>query len=208
MELQTIYLDKISESIHRIRACESFLDHHQATNDFYSFESAVLQARKALEAIAFAAIAPSKIEYESFRAEAERPADFRKDYNARAILQYLSKINKDFYPTPLCTPIRKVDDFWHFDRKADGYITKSQFESFYDRLGKFLHADNPWGNNKGIQNLISDFPQVIMGVRGLLEWHFTVIRTPQFQGVWVVEVPSSGAPRIVVGKADGDFVVE
>ncbi len=208
MELQTVYLNKIGESVTRIGACESFLTQHRATNDVYSFESAVLQARKALEAIAFAAIAPNKTEYEAFRAEAQRPADYRKDYNARAILQYIGKINKDFYPTPLQAPTRKVDGSWHFERRTDGYLTKQQFESFYDRLGKFLHADNPWGNNKGTQKLIADLPEVITGVQGLLEWHFTVIRTPKFQGVWVVEAARGGAPRIVVGKADGDFIVQ
>jgi len=208
MELQSIYLNKVNEAIQRLGACNSFLAQHQENNDVCSFEAAVLQARKALEAIAFAAIAPNKMEYEAFRAEAEQSADYRKDYNARAIFQYLSKINKDFYPTPLQAPIRKVDGSWHFERRIDGYVTKKQFESFYDRLGKYLHADNPWGNNKNIQNLVTDFPQMITQLRGLLEWHFTVIRTPQFNGVWVVEVAANGvAPRIFVGKADGDFII-
>jgi hypothetical protein len=208
MHLQTVYLNKVSESLARIGACESFLIRGRATNDVYSFESAVLQARKALEAIAFAAIAPNKTEYEAFRAEAEKPADYRKDYNARAILQYIGKVNKDFYPTPLQAPTRKVDGTWHFERRSDGFLTKQQFESIYDRLGKFLHADNPWGKNKGIKNLIADLPGVITGVQRLFEWHFTVIRTPQFQGVWVVEAARGSAPRIVVGKADGDFIVQ
>jgi hypothetical protein len=209
MDLQRIYLNKVSEAVHRLGACDSFLAQYRATNDVYSFEAAALQVRKALEAVAFAAIAPNKIEYEAFRAEAEKPADYRKDYNARAILQHLGKINKDFYPTALQAPIRKADGTWHFERRADDYLTKQQFESFYDRLGKYLHADNPWGDNKNIQNLAADIPQVITQTRGLLEWHFTVIRTSQFHGVWVVDAATSGAdPRIVVGKADGDFIVQ
>jgi hypothetical protein len=88
-------------------------------------------------------------------------------------------------------------------------LTKKAFESFYDRLGKFLHADNPWGSDKGTQNLVADLPHVIDRLRVLLEWHFTVIRTPEFNGVWVVEVPASGnLPRILLGKAEGEFVVQ
>lgn len=209
MDLQTIYLSKVSEAMHRLGACDSFLAQCRATNVVYSFEAAVLQARKALEAVAFAAIAPNKIEYEAFRDEAEKPADYRRDYNARAILQYLGKINKEFYPTPLQAPTRKTDGSWHFERRIDGYLTKQQFESFYDRLGKYLHADNRWGSDKGIQNLVADLSSMIEHLRALLEWHFTVIRTPQFNGVWIVEVaPGGTAPRIVVGMADGEFIVQ
>lgn len=209
MELQAIYLRKISETIARLGACESFLAMHRASNDVYSLEAAVLQVRKALEAVAFAAIAPNKEEYEAFRAEAEKPADYRKDFNARAILRYLGNINKDFYPTPLLAPTKKPDGSWHFERRSEGFLTKEQFESFYDRLGKYLHADNPWGSDKGMQNLVADLPGVIGQLRVLLQWHFTVIRAPEFNGVWVVEVAPSGAPpRIVVGKADGEFIVQ
>ncbi len=209
VELQTIYLNKVRETIARLGACNLFLAAHRTSNDVYSLEAAVLQARKALEAVAFAAIAPNKAEYEQFRAEVEKPAYYRKDYNARAILQRLGNINKDFYPTPLLAPTRKADGSWHFERKSDGCLTKEQFESFYDRLGKYLHADNPWGNDKGTQNLVRDLPRVIEQLQALLEWHFTVIRTPQFNGVWVIEVGLGGtAPRVLVGKADGEFVVQ
>ncbi|MBI5676052.1 MAG: hypothetical protein HZC48_09565 [Nitrospirae bacterium] len=209
MNIQTIYLNKVNEAIHRLGACDSFLAQYQATNNIYSFEAAVLQARKSLEAIAFAAIAPNKIEYAVFRAEADKSADYRKDYNARAILQHLGRINKDFYPTPLKTPTRKIDGSWHFERKTNGYLTKQQFISFYDRLGKYLHADNPWGNSKGIHNLVADFPQVLGRMRGLLELHFTVIRTQKFNGIWIVEAQVNGAtPRVVVGHANGDFIVQ
>ncbi|MGH8591781.1 MAG: hypothetical protein ACREXX_21435 [Gammaproteobacteria bacterium] len=78
-----------------------------------------------------------------------------------------------------------------------------------DRLGKCLHADNPWGSAKGMQNLLADLPRVIGQLRVLLEWHFTVIRTPEFSGVWVVEAPANGnPPRILLGKAEGEFVVQ
>ncbi len=209
IELQTIYLEKISEALARLDACTSFLTMHKTVKEIYSLDAAVLQLRKSLEAVAFAAIAPNKSEYESFRAAAEKPSDYRKDYNARAILQYLGNINPDFYPTPLLAPTKNAEGIWHFERKLDGFLTKKQFESFYDRLGKYLHADNPWGNDKVVQNLKADLPGVIKRMRTLLEWHFTVIRSHNFNGVWVIEASSSGTPpRVIVGKADGEFVVQ
>jgi hypothetical protein len=209
IELQTIYLNKIKQALARLNACISFLTHHQTNNDPYMLDAAVLQGRKAMEAVAFAAIAPNRSEYEKFRAAAEKPADYRKDYNARAILQHLGTINPDFYPTPLLAPTKNAAGVWHFERKSGDFLTKKQFESFYDRLGKYLHADNPWGNDKAIKNLKSDLPGVIKSLQSLLDWHFTVIRTPDFNGVWVIEASFKGTPpRVIVGKADGEFVVQ
>jgi hypothetical protein len=71
VELQTIYLRKLGEAVSRLGACDFFLSVHQTSKDVYSVEAAVIQVRKAFEAVAFAAIAPNKKEYEAFRANAE-----------------------------------------------------------------------------------------------------------------------------------------
>ena len=85
-------------------------------------------------------------------------------------------------------------------------MTKASFESFYDRLGKFLHADNPWGNDKGVLNLVADLPIVQSQLMELLTLHRVIVRTPQFIGVWVVEVPTDGRPpHIIVAEATGEF---
>jgi len=79
----------------------------------------------------------------------------------------------------------------------------------YDRLGKYLHADNPWGNDKGLAKILNVIPEVISAIRSLLSWHFTTIRTPEFSGFWVVEVPENGtSPRVIVGQADGEFIIQ
>jgi hypothetical protein len=208
-ELQTIYLGKISEALARLTVCENFLNSYNVSKDVFVLESAILQMRKALEAVAFAAIAPNKNQYAEYRAQAERNPDFTKDFNAKSILQFLGKVNADFFPLPASAPIAVSPGNWHFDRRKDISLTKEQFERFYDRLGKHLHTDNPWGNDKGLDNLVKDTPEIITTTRSLLSWHFTTIRTPQFSGVWVVEAPSNGVPpRIIVGQADGEFVVK
>lgn len=209
LELQNIYLSKVTEVTARLGCCDSFLAAHRTNNNVFMLEAAVLQVRKSLEATAFAAISPNRAEYESFRLHAEKPTDYRKDYNARAILQYLARVNSDFYPTPLLAPARLPNGRWHFERRSEGCLMKKQFETFYDRLGKYLHSDNPWAPSKEMQNLSADLPLVVAQLRALLEWHFTVIRTQAFTGVWVVHVPVDGsAPRILTAAADGDFVVE
>ena len=77
---------------------KDFLSAYNSSNDVFSLESAILQMRKALEAVAFAAVAPNKYQYAEYRAQAEKNSDFTKDFNARSILQFLGKINADFYP--------------------------------------------------------------------------------------------------------------
>ena len=147
--------------------------------------------------------------YENFRANAEDRPDYRKDYHAGRILHSLSEINKHFYPLALLPATRKADGSWHFERKMSGYLTKKHFESFYDRLGKHLHAHNPWSNNKNIQNIVSDMPNKIEEIFGLLELHVTFIQTPEFHGAWIVEAKRDGTPpRIITGTAEGEFIVE
>ena len=207
-DLQAIYLRKISEALARLTACDRLISSYCASKDVFILESAILQMRKALEAVAFASIAPNKVRYAEFRAEAEKKPDFTKDFNARSILQCLARVNADFFPLPASAPIAVSPGHWHFDRREDNSLTKKRFEGFYDRLGKHLHAENPWGNDKGLDNLAKDLPDVISATRSLLSWHFTTIRTPDFSGVWVVEAPSNGTPpRVIVGQADGEFVV-
>ena len=171
------------------------------------FESATLQLRKAMECIALAAISPNKQAYSQYRAKADKNPDFRKDFNGNKMLKALRAINKDFYPKPVKQPV-KNDGVWHFERKDNKVFSPKMFENLYDRLGKFLHADNPWGNDKGIVNLANDIPSALSNIKELLGLHFTVIKSPKFTGVWIVEVPfGSGAPRIMIGQADGEFVV-
>ena len=209
LELQTIYIGKVKEALDRLKACESFLESYRDSQDVFAFEAAVLQMRKALECVAYAAIAPNKKEYAAFRAKAEKQPDYTKDFHAGKILNLLSKINPDFFPKPVSAPVNLGPGKWHFDKREDESLTKNKFESFYDRLGKFLHADNPWGHDKGVKNLLDDIPKVISSVRLLLSWHFTAIRTPEFNGLWVLEAPANGEqPRVIVGRAEGDFVIK
>ncbi|MEO1148197.1 MAG: hypothetical protein AAFY26_21680 [Cyanobacteria bacterium J06638_22] len=207
VQLQEIYLSKVEECLNRLNACESFLDSYKNSENIYFLESAILQMRKVLECVAYAAIAPNEKEYKEFRAKADKQPDYTRDFHAGKILNMLSRINKDFYLKPVSAPISEGSGKWHFEKREDESLTKEQFSSFYDRLGKFLHADNPWGNDKGIRNLVDDLPKGIKSIKLLLSWHYTKISTPEFNGVWVVEVPlSGGKPKIIIGQANGEFL--
>lgn len=207
-DLQSIYLAMVANAGARLSAANVFLARHREDGSVPELEASILQVRKALEAIAFAAIAPNKSAYEAFRAQATEKVDYPKDYHAGKIFHILGKINPNFYPLALLPATRQPDGTWHFDRKTSGYLTKNRFESFYDRLGRHLHESNPWGSNNNLQNLAGDIPALIDEARSLLQLHAAFIQTPEFQGAWVVEVAADGsAPRIVVGQTTGAFVV-
>lgn len=208
-ELRDIYLAKIQEAVERLRASESFLASYIANSELPSLEAAILQVRKALEAIAFASIAPNKEKYEVFRSRAEEHSDFTKDYHAGKIFKVLTKINKDFFPLALKPAAKKPDGTFHFDRKCSGALTKKRFESIYDRLGKHLHAHNPWSNNKNLQQLADELPSVITEAFELLELHATFIQASEISVAWVVEAKRDGtAPNIISAEAKGEFAIQ
>lgn len=207
-KLREIYFQQMTDVAVRLNAGESLLLKYQKTGDETEFDSCVLQMRKALESMAYAAIAPNKPKYEAFRKLASSNNDFTKDFNATKIFQHLMKINSDFYPVPLIPAKKTGSNQWHFGRKADGFLTQKRFQRFYDRLGKFLHADNPWDTKKHRQNLIKDIETVIAQVRSLLELHAAFIRSKDYSGVWVVELKlGSTQPKIISATTTGEFVV-
>ena len=208
MDAKEIYLAKMKEISERLIACSDYLEQNKIDDMFYSLESSILQLRKALECMALASIAPNHDDYANLRAQADKNPDYKRDYNGTKIVKALKKINKDFFPVPL-TKATRIEGVWHFGRKTEGYLSCNKFESTYDRLGTLLHADNPWGFKKGFSNLAKDIPQIIEKTKALLVLHMTVIRSPTFTGVWIVEVPfSEQPPKVIVGQADGEFVVQ
>ncbi|MDT8376047.1 MAG: hypothetical protein RQ867_04820 [Mariprofundaceae bacterium] len=204
---QKVYIECISEASMRLLAAKQYLAHFNSSSSIPELESSILQVRKSLEAIAYSAIAPDKKQYAAFRAKAETSPDFTKDYHAAKIFSALNRINKNFYPLALVPFVIKGDGTKHFDKKTKGFLTKKRFEKVYDRLGKHLHAHNPWDNNKNIQNLTTDLPQIIEEAQGLLELHVRFIRTAKIQGAWVVEVDREGnqPPKVITAIAKGEF---
>jgi len=59
-QLRAIYVAQMAEISERLKASENFVVAYQDSRSMIEFESAVLQLRKALEAVAYAAIAPNK----------------------------------------------------------------------------------------------------------------------------------------------------
>jgi len=149
-------------------------------------ESACLQFRKVLELIAYAAISPHKTKYEAWRRQAEKPRDYRKDFNGKKILQSLAELNPYSYPRPLLPPIDR-DGTKHFEAFRGEYLTKKRYGKAYDRCGSILHADNPWGHDKQYTNLAKAFPTYIGWTRNLIKLHSVLIEHEGGVATWIIE---------------------
>jgi hypothetical protein len=206
MTAQSVYLALIGESVGRLNAALGFELEYRRNRDLPTLDASVLQLRKALELIAIAAIAPDKKAYAEFRATADKDPDFTRDYHAAKIFHALSCINPDFYPRALLPPSRQLDGTWHFETKTAGVPTKKQFERSYDRLGKYLHAQNPWGKGQNVQNIASDMRGMIASAKELIAYHARFIRSPDFQGVWIVEA-ATPKPSVLNAEAKGPYAV-
>lgn len=208
-DIVEIYLNNMRDVKRRIKYAENQLGTFRDTHNYLLLENAILHTRKALECIAYASIAPNKNSYSKFRLMAETPADFRKDYHGGKILKLLGKINKDFYPLPLVEPKPAGARRWHFDRLSSGYLTKNQYIKFYDRLGKFLHSDNPWDNDKGYINLAKDMPEYFQRVKSLLQVHATYVQEKHSIYAFVIDMGSEEKDvSVIIGTANGEFNVD
>lgn len=207
-DIEAVYLNNMRDVKRRLRYSEEQIHEFNNTHDYILLENAILHTRKSLECIAYASIAPNKKAYSKFRSEAKKPADFRKDYHGAKILKQLGMVNKEFYPVPLVEPKIVGMRQWHFDRLKDGYLTKSQYIKLYDRLGKFLHSDNPWDNDKGYLNLAKDIPESFKKIRALLQVHATFVQEKERRLAFVVDMGSEEKDvSVLTAVADGAFKV-
>ncbi|MGS1032958.1 hypothetical protein [Burkholderia glumae] len=204
----------IGEAANRLADAATFLESFTNGCSAAYLEASALQLRKGLETLAFAAIAPNESAYAAHRAKLVKNPDFTRDYHAKWIFNDLAKINPDFYPLPLLpikniTPAGSLNNHFYFDRKESGYLSKTDFISVYDRLGKHLHARNPWSKGDALAGLSEMAAKTIEAVHGLIELHVAFVRKPGFSGIWVVEIPrGSLVPNMIVGQTDGPYAVQ
>lgn len=127
-----MYLRNMQIIKYRLKALHALLD--RGLPDPFSLynciEFCVLQIRKILELIAFSSLASDADIYE------KQLQNLKKKWNARLILNDIERIHPQFYPHPINIeqgePIRWLE-------KEEGFLSREEFETIYDKCGKFLH---------------------------------------------------------------------
>lgn len=180
-----------SEVIHLTSTCSP----QPAFNPRY----AALSLRIAIEAMAFAAIAPNKSDYERVR-----NGKFATDWHAERIFSALEKLNKDFFPLALTSPAKSNDSVFQYGRHSPEPFTRKDASAAYDHVSEALHATNPWSDT--IANVDVRWLSRIAG-NGLmlLNLHAAFIRADNFTGCWVVSRQANGDWRFLTAKANGEF---
>lgn len=171
-------------------------------------ESIILQLRKTLELIAFAAIIPNKNEYKEYRLAADEPKDFRKDYNGRKIIEMLKKINPYFYPRP-SQLVLKNNGIKHLELFPGDYLTTGKYSLIYDKCGKFLHADNPWDDKKFYDEFISQMPKYLVLIHNLLSLHCIIIMYKETTTAWIIELGDiNNSSKVITSFANGPVFID
>lgn len=143
-------------------------------------ESICLQVRKILELIAMASLVANKEEYAKVR------KDFTKNYHAQWILNTIESINPNFYPQPskqVLDPTGK--QVVRVESINSGFLTKKEFENIYERCGGLLHAENPFGTKKDLDNFLRVIPSWMDKIIELLNHHQAQLIDNNLQ-LWVV----------------------
>jgi hypothetical protein len=131
----------------RLRILEGLYRGHVTTGDESAdSELACLQLRKALEQVAFAALAASRAAY------AQKRPQFASDWRAKAILAQVEAVHPDFYPLPL-VPEKVGPGRWHFEARAEGFLTRDEFIFLYDTCSEAIHDWNPFKSGPRVVDL-------------------------------------------------------
>jgi hypothetical protein len=173
-------MEEVRRSIEVICAVQS----GQISTGYPAFdvETIFIQFRKTLELIAFASLTANKAEYSS---QFEK---FSTHWNAERMLRDLEKVNPEFYPVSLQPFNQTSEGVKHFPATADGFLTKGEFISLYDKCGKVLHARNPF-STEAIQQSEYTVEQSVIRIQTLLRLHLMRLVNGD---KWVIVIPNSG----------------
>lgn len=165
-----------------------------------SAEVICLQLRLILEHIAFASLAANRAAY------AEARASYAQDYHAKKILGAIAKLNPDFYPRPV-TQEQNPDGGTHLANVNGAFLTRSQFETAYDRCGSVLHARNPFREPPDYGRLIDDAERWVKLVSRLLDKHIVhIVGLKGFVLVGMNPHDHSAEAFTLVPADGGDFI--
>jgi len=162
-----LYVSLMNEVKKRTTAITQILSKQKTTSfQATNIEFMCLQIRKILELISLGSLVANKKEFESEQIK------YQKYWHAERILNDIERLNPDFYPRPIIEihsnrPNVKND----LIDKTDGFLTKTEFIKVYEKCGKIMHADNPFGSKVDLDYYEKQIADWLNKLIGLLNSH-------------------------------------
>ena len=154
---------------------------YKATN----IEFMCLQIRKILELISMGSLVLNK---EEFEAIGQKYAQY---WNARLILQDIERLNPDFYPIPVQeVPSTRPGVKNELQNKTTGFLTRDDFVKVYEKCGKMMHANNPFGSQADLEYYTAKIPEWEDLIIGLLNNH--IIHLKGVEGFYAIHMQEDG----------------
>lgn len=154
---------------------------YKATN----IEFMCLQIRKVLELISMGSLILNK---EEFEAIGQKYAQY---WNARLILQDIERLNPDFYPKPIIeVPSTRPGVINDLQNKTTGFLTREDFVRVYEKCGKLMHANNPFGSQADLDYYEAKIPEWEDMIIGLLNCH--IIHLKGVEDFYIIHMHEEG----------------
>ena len=160
----------------------------------FDAELVCVQLRKTLELIAFASLTANKERY------AEAHDNFTTHWNAKRLLANLEKIHPDFYPKPVEVPHRDEKGVRNLSSKKEGFLTREEFTTLYDKCSEVLHSWNPFREGPRMINFGHSIHDWVARIQKLLAVHLMCL--VGMEEVWVVymQYPEDGKVHALIAK--------
>lgn len=176
----------------RLALVEAVGQHKISTSvETFDIELVFLQLRKCLELIAFASLIANKDKYSAAY------ANFASHWKAKGMLECIEKLNPDFYPLPVKQPTVLANGVKHLDLVPNGFLTRSEFVTLYEKSSEFLHSRNPFTTKDPVVKLGYSTKEWLSRIKCLLKLHVTHLVDGS---VWIIEIPNDGPVRGYQGE--------
>ena len=150
-----------------------------------NLEFMCLQIRKMLELISMGSLVVNKDEFDAIGQK------YEQYWNARLILQDIERLNPNFYPVAIIeVPSSRPGVIKDLQNKTSGFLTREDFVKVYEKCGKMMHANNPFGSQADFDYYSQKIPEWEDLIIGLLNCH--IIHIKGVEGFYIIHMKEEG----------------
>lgn len=166
------YVGLMNEVKKRTTAIQQILSKQRTTSfQATNIEFMCLQIRKILELVSLGSLIANKNELE------REQVKYQKFWHAERILKDIERLNPDFYPKPIVEKPSNIPNVKNdLVDKTEGFLTRAEFVKIYEKCGKIMHADNPFGSKVDLDYYEKQITEWLSKIIGLLNTHMIKLK--------------------------------